>query len=100
MSCLLDGEAYGPPTLETKESNPPKDADDDPIVTHVLCDYLRDMQRLRPGALILGCTHYPLLKDDIGRYEINVEFTVINPRDSVAIKELVNQVIDSTFRTQ
>lgn len=39
-------------------------------------------------------------KDNIGRYEMNVEFTVINPKDSVAIKELVNQVIDSTFRTQ
>ncbi len=42
-------------------------ADDDPIVTHVLCDYLRDMQRLRPGALILGCTHYPLLAGAIGK---------------------------------
>ncbi len=39
----------------------------DPIVTHVLCDYLRDLQRLRPGALILGCTHYPLLADAIGK---------------------------------
>lgn len=34
---------------------------DDPIVLHVLSDYLRDLQRIRPGALILGCTHYPLL---------------------------------------
>jgi glutamate racemase len=41
--------------------------DDDPIVTHVLCDYLRDLQRLRPGALILGCTHYPLLAPAIGK---------------------------------
>jgi glutamate racemase len=40
---------------------------DDPIVTHVLCDYLRDLQRLRPGALILGCTHYPLLAEPIGK---------------------------------
>lgn len=40
---------------------------DDPIVTHVLCDYLRDMQRRRPGALILGCTHYPLLWDAIAK---------------------------------
>jgi glutamate racemase len=40
---------------------------DDPIVTHVLCDYLRDLQRLRPGALILGCTHYPLLGGPIGK---------------------------------
>lgn len=40
---------------------------DDPIVLHVLGDYLRDLQRLRPGALILGCTHYPLLTDAIAK---------------------------------
>lgn len=40
---------------------------DDPIVLSVLCDYLHDMQRLRPGALILGCTHYPLLAAAIGK---------------------------------
>ena len=37
-------------------------AEDDPIVLHVLGDYLRELQRRRPGALILGCTHYPILK--------------------------------------
>jgi glutamate racemase len=41
--------------------------EDDPIVLHVLCDYLPDLQRLRPGALILGCTHYPLLAGAIGK---------------------------------
>jgi len=40
---------------------------DDPIVTHVLCDYLRELQRIRPGAVILGCTHYPLLAGAIGK---------------------------------
>jgi len=38
-------------------------ADNDPIVVAVLSDYLRDLQRARPGALILGCTHYPLLAE-------------------------------------
>ena len=33
----------------------------DPIVQAVLSDYLREMQRFRPGAMVLGCTHYPLL---------------------------------------
>ncbi|MCD4825822.1 MAG: glutamate racemase [Phycisphaerae bacterium] len=42
-------------------------ADDDPIVTHVLCDYLHDLQRIRPASLILGCTHYPLLSGAIGK---------------------------------
>ena len=50
----------------------------DPIVKAVLCKYLRELQRLLPvrsfgqgaadnvaGALILGCTHYPLLEDAI-----------------------------------
>jgi len=40
---------------------------DDPIVLHVLGDYLRHLQRARPGALILGCTHYPLLSGAIGK---------------------------------
>jgi len=40
---------------------------DDPIVLHVLGDYLHDLQRARPGALILGCTHYPLLSGAIGK---------------------------------
>lgn len=38
---------------------------DDPIVMHVLCDYLAPLQRFRPEALILGCTHYPLLAEPI-----------------------------------
>ena len=41
--------------------------EDDPIVLHVLTDYLREMQRFRPGALVLGCTHYPLLAGAIGK---------------------------------
>ena len=41
--------------------------EEDPIVLHVLCDYLRDLQRMRPAALILGCTHYPLLARAIGK---------------------------------
>lgn len=40
---------------------------DDPIVLSVLSDYLRDLQRARPGVLILGCTHYPLLSRAIGK---------------------------------
>ena len=39
----------------------------DPIVLHVLCDYLRELQRRRPGALVLGCTHYPLLAGAIAK---------------------------------
>jgi len=42
-------------------------AEDDPIVLHVLSEYLDALQRRRPGALILGCTHYPLLARAIGK---------------------------------
>ena len=40
---------------------------EDPIVLHVLSDYLRQLQRARPRVLILGCTHYPLLKTAISK---------------------------------
>ena len=40
---------------------------DDPIVLHVLGDYLHALQRVRPAVVILGCTHYPLLTDAIGK---------------------------------
>jgi len=40
---------------------------DDPIVLHVLGDYLGALQRFRPAALILGCTHYPLLSSAIAK---------------------------------
>ena len=39
--------------------------ENDPIVRAALLDYLRELQRFRPGALILGCTHYPLLSGAI-----------------------------------
>jgi len=42
-------------------------SEDDPIVLHVLGDYLRHLQRRRPGVLILGCTHYPLLAGAISK---------------------------------
>jgi glutamate racemase len=57
--------------------------DDDPIVTHVLCDYLRDLQRLRPGALVLGCTHYPLLAGPIGKL-MGPETTLISSATAAA----------------
>ena len=40
---------------------------DDPIVLHVLGDYLRLLQRKRPPVLVLGCTHYPLLTRAIAK---------------------------------
>ena len=58
---------------------------DDPIVLHVLCDYLRDLQRLRPGALILGCTHYPLLSDAIAKL-MGPEVGIVNSARATALE--------------
>jgi len=38
---------------------------DDPIVGAVLAEYLAPLAEARIGALVLGCTHYPLLKPAI-----------------------------------
>jgi glutamate racemase len=37
-------------------------SDRDPIVRMLLIDYLEKIRALHPGALVLGCTHYPLIK--------------------------------------
>ena len=58
-------------------------AEDDPIVLHVLGDYLHDLQRRRPGALILGCTHYPLLAGAIAKL-MGPETTVVDSARATA----------------
>jgi glutamate racemase len=59
--------------------------EDDPIVLHVLGDYLRELQRVRPGALILGCTHYPLLARAIGKL-MGPHVPLIDSAQSVAME--------------
>ena len=39
--------------------------DADPIVQAVLAEYLKPLIEAKVGAVVLGCTHYPLLKDTI-----------------------------------
>jgi glutamate racemase len=58
-------------------------AESDPIVLHVLTDYLSDMQRQRPGVLILGCTHYPLLASAIGKL-MGPDTLLLDPGAAVA----------------
>ena len=57
----------------------------DPIVLHVLCDYLRELQRRRPGALILGCTHYPLLAGAIGKL-MGPDVVLVNSGQAAALE--------------
>ena len=60
-------------------------AQDDPIVLHVLADYLRELQRARPAVLILGCTHYPLLAEAVGKL-MGPDTILLNPGEAVAEK--------------
>lgn len=41
---------------------------DDPITQAVVRDYLGTLMALDPSVLVLGCTHYPLLKDAIREF--------------------------------
>ncbi|MBQ3379936.1 MAG: glutamate racemase [Clostridia bacterium] len=41
---------------------------DDPIIKILVDEYLRDIKEAQCDALILGCTHYPLLKEAIAEY--------------------------------
>jgi glutamate racemase len=58
---------------------------DDPIVLSVLCDYLGQMQRFRPGALILGCTHYPLLSGAIAKL-MGPDVPLVNSGTAAAVQ--------------
>jgi len=42
-------------------------ASDDPIVAALAEEYLAPLRRLSPAVLVLGCTHYPLLRSAIAR---------------------------------
>jgi len=43
-------------------------AEDDPIVRMVVREYLEPIHRLRPAAVVLGCTHYPRLRKALADY--------------------------------
>lgn len=40
----------------------------DPIVRLAVREYLEPVRRLKPAAVVLGCTHYPLLKDAVSEF--------------------------------
>jgi glutamate racemase len=71
---------------------------DRPATKMIAEDYLRDIRRKNIDALILGCTHYPLLKKPIGdvmgpnvRLIDSAEETAKATRDAMAQLELLNQ---------
>jgi glutamate racemase len=56
---------------------------DDRIVRMVLEEYLDPIRRAGIGSLVLGCTHYPLLKEGIAR-TLGPNVTLVDSADAVA----------------
>lgn len=59
-------------------------ADGDPVTALVVEKYLADVRAAGVDTLILGCTHYPLLKKAIGEF-MGAEVTLIDPGQVTAI---------------
>ena len=75
---------------------------DHPVTLRVLREYLAPLLRQRIDTLVLGCTHYPLLKDSI-RKVTNGKITLIDSAESCAtyVKErLAASKLLSTNRQQ
>ena len=50
----------------------------DPITEQVATRYLQELKAKKIDTLVLGCTHYPLLRDTIGRI-MGDDVTLVNP---------------------
>ena len=57
---------------------------DDPVTNEIASRYLKDLQNEDIDSLILGCTHYPLLKDAIGKI-MGKDVTLVNPAYETAV---------------
>jgi glutamate racemase len=63
---------------------------DDRIVRAILEEYLEPMRRAAVGSLVLGCTHYPLLKEAIGQ-AVGPDVALVDSADAVA-EEVARQL--------
>ncbi len=65
---------------------------DDPITIEVVKKYLADLKEENIDTLVLGCTHYPLLRETIAKV-MGVDVTLVNPAYETAIelKNLLTQ---------
>ena len=63
---------------------------DNPITDQVIRRYLEKMMRAEIDTLVLGCTHYPLLKDAIQRF-VGPEITLVDSAHNcaAAVKKLL-----------
>jgi len=64
-----------------------------PIVEDVLDYYLNDLKGKKPGAIVLGCTHYPLLKNALDDFFLH-EVKLIDNAESAA--EFMQQKIENS----
>ena len=58
---------------------------DHPVTEEIIDYYLRDMRDTEIDTLILGCTHYPLLRNRIGRY-MGEGVKIVNPAYETAME--------------
>jgi len=59
-------------------------ANDDPVVKLVLAEYLQPFVDLKVGALILGCTHYPILRGAVAA-QLGPEVELIDSAQQTAL---------------
>lgn len=57
----------------------------DSVTDEIACRYLADLKSKYIDTLVLGCTHYPLLRSTLGRLMGN-EVTLVNPAYETAIE--------------
>ena len=65
---------------------------DDPVTDAVVARYLQEIREQNVDTLILGCTHYPMLREAIARV-MGPEVTLVNPSHSVVqeLKEFLTE---------
>ncbi|GAB4151317.1 MAG: glutamate racemase [Planctomycetota bacterium] len=65
-SMVLDSEVFGQPCPLLVPAIEEGRGNDDPILLSIVSQYLAPLQEFGVDTLILGCTHYPLIKRAIG----------------------------------
>jgi glutamate racemase len=55
----------------------------DPVVRLAVADYLEPIRRLRPSAVVLGCTHYPMLRGAIAEF-FGAEVALVDTSEATA----------------
>lgn len=64
---------------------------DDTATNAIVSKYLQDIAEMKPDAVILGCTHYPLLADVIRKYLPNSELVSSGAEAANGLKVLLEE---------